>query len=152
MEAQSRYPMDPVELVLAKKRLQDGLEDVERQLGNMERKYLEESRDLGNVLHGFHQLVAADSSSSKDKHASRERGPSNECLFSLSSSTSAASASLARSAMQATKEEAQPGAAGEKIAESAAQAKVAAESAVNPGGDAVAADPRKLGSEGEPAA
>uniref|UniRef100_A0A7R9UF11 Chromatin modification-related protein MEAF6 n=1 Tax=Pinguiococcus pyrenoidosus TaxID=172671 RepID=A0A7R9UF11_9STRA len=95
MEAGNRRRVEPVELVLAKKRLQDGLEDIERQLGRLERRYLGETAGLGNVLSGFPDLVRARPLVLKDQ-AGRAEVPNEACLFSLSSSTSGMSGAVSQ--------------------------------------------------------
>lgn len=74
-------------LALQKKELQDEADELEKQIFNLERKYLEDTREYGNVVVGWSQLTGAKPARDRLKVSTQN------FLFSLSSVTSPASGS-----------------------------------------------------------
>ena len=63
---------------------------IERQIYDLETRYLEETREIGNIFTGWDHL------SSTEKVKQRKSVPTDERLFSLSSSTSPAASNYSR--------------------------------------------------------
>ena len=69
-------------MILIKRRLKNELNSLEKQLFELEGKYLEETRDFGNILTGWNQYL------SLERGKIRKQVSNDERLFSLSSVTS----------------------------------------------------------------
>ena len=67
-----------------RKRLHQELNQIEKQIYELEASYLEETRDFGNIFVGWNQYLSLEKSKVKKTVANEER------LFSLSSSSSPA--------------------------------------------------------------
>jgi len=83
---------EPEQLVLDKKRLQDQQDELEKQIFQLEKRYIDETRELGNAVTGWDALVRPRRLPPREK--GRPRVPVMECLFSLSSASSPAALTL----------------------------------------------------------
>lgn len=63
-------------------RLRHELAIIEKQIYDLETRYLEETREIGNIFTGWDQVTSA------EKVKNRKTVPTEDRLFSLSSSTS----------------------------------------------------------------